>query len=291
MNASPDMVSFVSRLRLYAALSFDTAHRIGAERSLAVDKPDLPILVTIDGRPYIPGSSFKGAWRSYTEAVLRTLQAQADVKVKNLACLSVNKPYDYKNDPPPLGRCLSQQDVADLKAALADKPAQLDERLRQQSCWVCRVFGSGWLAAKLLVKDIMVQPDTFFRTEIRDGVAIDRDSARARDGMLYQFEAAPPGLKFDVEIVIENASPAELGLVWLGLEAFKRGDILLGGAKSRGLGWCSLRPDYEQSRYVQSDNLLAYLFQESDAFALTDQKVKAWRDAFRAVLMGTPPSA
>ena len=260
---SPDMSRFRSRLLLQGDMTFSTAHRIGAERSLEVDLPDLPVLRTIHGLPYIPGSSFKGAWRSYTEAILRTVQSQPDVRDKNLACLSVSKPqvYGTYNPRPAEGYCLTQTDVNNRKKdeRYRDARALLDQELRQDSCWVCRVFGSSWLASKLLVKDLFIDEASFWRTEIRDGVGIDRDTGRAGDGLKYQFETVPASARFRLEVVVENASPAELGLIVIGLQAFRRGDILLGGAKSRGLGWCQWQPDWEACHYVEEKNLLDHL--------------------------------
>lgn len=244
---APDMFTFTSRLHYHGKLVFTSAHRIGAERSLDVTAPDLPILQTVDGLPYIPGSSFKGAWRAYTEAILRTVQVQHNLGEK-LACdpLTENS------------RCLPQKHVSDIKNTYRDDQKKLDETLRTDSCLICRVFGNGHLASKVLIKDLMIQPDSFYRTEIRDGVAIDRDSGRAADGMKYQFETVPAGAAFDLEILVENASSAELGVALMGLLAFQRGEVLLGGAKSRGLGWCELQPNWEASEYVIPENLLAY---------------------------------
>jgi CRISPR-associated protein Csm3 len=254
---APDMFAFTSRLHYRGRLVFTSAHRIGAERSLDVTAPDLPILRTIDGRPYIPGSSFKGAWRAYTEAILRTIQAQHNLGAK-LACDPLTED----------GRCLPQKRVSDIKTKHRDNQKLLDETLRADSCLTCRVFGNGHLAAKALIKDLMIQPESFYRTELRDGVAIDRDSGRAADGMKYQFETVPAGAAFDLEILVENASPAELGLALMGLLAFQRGEVLLGGAKSRGLGWCELQPNWDASEYVIPDNLLAYALRTDQSAAL-----------------------
>lgn len=289
---SPDMNQFHSRFTFRGRIIFDSAHRIGAERSLAVDAPDLPVLRTVDGRPYIPGASFKGAWRSYTEAVLRTVQAQPG-SATNLSCLSIGKPDKLDADNPEKGRCLTQNEVRDLKEWYRrpenrTQLAELDEKLRQGSCWVCRVFGNGWLAAKLLIKDLMIDETTFLRTEVRDGVAIDRDTMRAADGFKYRFETVPVGAAFGLEIVVENASEAELGLVMVGLKAFEAGDILLGGAKSRGLGWCHLEPQWTQSQYVSAQNLLTHLLGERRAAYLSDaaaaDQTQKWLHAFRTAI-------
>jgi CRISPR-associated RAMP protein (TIGR02581 family) len=307
MSPSPDLSTFTSRLQLDGHLTFDSALRIGASRSLAVDEPDLPVLRTADRRPYIPGSSFKGALRSYTEAVLRTLQAQPDLSDRNLACLSVGKPPSRPAQDRS-GLCLTQDEVSALKNASpndwyrelsdglkarlpnaaqidrevreAGEQAVLDRVLRDLSCWTCRVFGSSWLASKVLIKDLMVIEESFYRTEIRDGVGIDRDSGRAADGFKYQFEVIPVGAAFRFDLLAENASGAELGLLWLGLNAFQGGQVLMGGAKSRGLGWCRLEIDWDACRYVTPDTLLDALLPPVEgevAARLTVSATQAWQ--------------
>ncbi|MCA9983186.1 MAG: CRISPR-associated RAMP protein [Anaerolineales bacterium] len=271
--ALPDMQRFTSRLHYRGRLVFTSAHRIGAERSLDVTAPDLPVLRTQDGRPYIPGSSLKGAWRSYTEAILRTVQGDGN---KWLACLPiVRQEFDEE-------RCLPQRRINELKEQYRQDQAGLDAVLRAQSCWTCRVFGNGQLASKLLIKDLMIETQSFYRSEIRDGVAIDRDSGRAADGFKYQFEAVPAGAAFGLEVVIENASAAELGLAMLGLRALERGDILLGGAKSRGLGWCKLNSLWEESEFVSPRNLLAYALRSPDTkpAGIDPAEIRSWLDAF-----------
>lgn len=273
MIHSPDMTAFTSRLRYKGQLVFDSAHRIGAERSLAVDAPDLPVLRTVDGRPYIPGSSVKGAWRAYTESVLRTIQAQHNLGHK-LACQPISEEL----------RCLPKDNVKSLK----DK-ADADRALRQASCWTCRIFGNGQIASKVMIKDLMIDEASFLRTEVRDGVAIDRDSARAADGFKYNFEAVPAGARFEMEILVENGAPAELGLVMIGLNSFARGDILLGGAKSRGLGWCHLDRESEKLEYITGEHLLAYLLNRDDPAAVaartvTAAKMREWLAAFEAAI-------
>jgi CRISPR-associated RAMP protein (TIGR02581 family) len=286
MSVVYDLSTFISRLHVRGRLAFDSALRIGASRSLAVDEPDLPVLRAADGRPYIPGSSLKGALRSYTESVLRTLQARPDLSDHNLACLSVGKPQSRPPENVAPDLCLTQAEVSALKrispdewltardiprvlrARLPDatqiktdiaqwgKQAVLDRILRDLSCWSCRVFGASWLASKVLVKDLPLDEETFDRTEVRDGVAIDRDTGRAADRAKYQFEVVPAGATFHLDILVENGTEAELGLLWLGVKAFEEGYILMGGAKSRGLGWCGLTLDWAGSRYVTAETLL-----------------------------------
>jgi CRISPR-associated RAMP protein (TIGR02581 family) len=272
----PDMRSFQRRLILRGRLTLRTGLRVGAGRDPLLEVSELPVMKTADGRPYIPGASFKGAWRAATEALLRGLP---DHHAKNLACLSVPRPEK------PSGTCLCQAQVTQLKAAppkrweeildgrfaeveehiagLSPEKAR-DETLRLLSCRTCRVFGAPWLAGKVLVKDLTLAPgwEGLVEPQVRDGVAIDRDKGSAADKRKFAYEVVPADTPFEVEIVVENPSDAELGLAWLGLRAFQQGRIPLGGARSRGLGWCILEIDWGRSQWLTSENLLASLFPE-----------------------------
>jgi CRISPR/Cas system CSM-associated protein Csm3 (group 7 of RAMP superfamily) len=320
MTASPDFSAFASRLRFRGELTFETAVRIGASRSTKVDEPDLPIVRDALGRPYIPGSSFKGALRSYTESVLRTLQASPATTDHNLACLSVGKGSQRAHESAEPALCLHQDELNALKqagqdqwkaldrlppallsrlpgpAALVDQAARrsaeavLDRLVRDLSCWTCRVFGAQWLAAKVLIRDLPLSGNWEWPDELRNGVAIDRDAGRAFPGQLYDLEVLPAGAAFDVQILVENASPEELGLLWLGLSAFERGEVPLGGARSRGLGWCQLTPRWESSQYVTAANLTQALFATGAAGAdpALAGKPAEWVQAFGRAIGAIP---
>lgn len=264
-----DMRAFHSQLVLRGTLRLRTGLRLGAGRDTQVEAAaDLPVVKTTDGQPYIPGASFKGAWRATTESLLRGLP---DHREKNLACISV--PRDEEEVPPRI--CLTAAAVSRLKATPPDewpqvldrraadvKDKSLDEALRILSCSTCRVFGAPWLAGKVLVKDLPVGSGwgDLAQLEVRDGVAIDRDKGSAAPRRKYTYEVIPAGASFDLEIVVENASDAELGLAWLGLLAFQQGWVPLGGARSRGLGWCELDVDWSKSQWLTRDSLVEILF-------------------------------
>jgi CRISPR-associated RAMP protein (TIGR02581 family) len=237
-----DFTCFHNRLRVTGTLRLKTALRVGAGRSTAAAEVDLPVVKNEAERPYIPGSSLKGALRAYTESLLRALEAQRHRdpdKEPALSCLSVSKPewgLSYAE-----AGCLTTELVKDKKEKLADDPERLDRELWEESCWACRVFGAPWLASRVLVKDLTVDESTWSnRYQLRDGVAIDRDTETASEGKLYQFEAVPAGTCFSFELVAENLTPEEQGLLFLGLRAFECGQVPLGGARSRGLGWVEL---------------------------------------------------
>ena len=97
------------------------------------------------------------------------------------------------------------------------------------------------------------------RYQIRHGVSIDRDTETAAEGRLYTGEAVPSGSRFDCEIIIENGSAADQGLVLLGLRAFEQGRVTLGGAASRGLGQVRLTITGCQEVSPEPATLIDYL--------------------------------
>jgi len=136
-----------------------------------------------------------------------------------------------------------------------------------------------------MVRDLPVVPETWFdHYLVRDGVAIDRDTETAAEGLKYDFEAVPSGVGFRFEMVIENASDAELGLALLGLREFEMGNVALGGAASRGLGSVKLALDWAQSEWVTATNLRAYFAEQSvERLQEESQRAQYW-NAFLAAL-------
>lgn len=300
-NRTPDFRTFHSRLVIHGTITLRTGLRVGAGRDTeAQSSADVPVVKLADGSPYIPGSSFKGAWRAFTEGLLRGIAGPG----QNLACVSVPRPEE------PSTICLCQAQVTQLKmtpperwdeiiglrmAEVKDRIKGLspeearDEVLRALSCRTCRLFGAPWLAGKVWVKDLMLKDDwrDLVRPIVRDGVAIDRDKGTAADKRKYTCEVVPKETPFDVEIIVQNGDGTELGLAWLGLTAFQRGMVSLGGARSRGLGWCELEIDWEQTRLIEREVLVDELFPDREdaprVGALGEQgprQAVQWRDAF-----------
>jgi len=276
-DQSPDMRVFHRRLILRGTLTLRTGLRVGAGRDPWLETSELPVIKTTNGHPYIPGTSFKGAWRATTESLLRGLQTETGIT--NLACLSVPRLGERPSNEP--DTCIYQAEVAWLKVTppgqwhthedkafgrragqVANRP--LDEALRVLSCYTCRVFGAPWLAGKVLAKDLLLSPGwtDLAQPQVRDGVAIARDKHTAAPKRKFAYEVVPVGTSFAFEVIVDNGSDAELGLAWLGLLAFQQGQIPLGGARSRGLGWCELKVDWQRSQWLTQENLLASLFPE-----------------------------
>jgi len=123
---------FHSRLIVSGYLETLTPLRIGAGKSTSAVGADQPVVKDIFDRPIIPGSSLKGALRSHMESLLRSLYPA-------LAC-------DFINTP-----CLTEKAAQTLD----------DATVIGETCLCCRLFGSNNVAAKLALRDLEVDADTW----------------------------------------------------------------------------------------------------------------------------------
>ena len=257
---------FICRLALEGEVKTGTAIRIGAGRSTSPVSADLPVVRDAMNLPYIPGSSFKGVFRSYIESILRGLTFD-----KTIVC-----------NPTTEGEsCITVADMKDLRAN-RQKYKWDDERFSKeildQTCWVCQLFGSSWYASKLHIRDLPVKPEGWVgQYQQRDGVAIDRDTETAADGKLYDFEVVPAGVVFDFQAIVDNAEGWQLGMLYLGLSAFKKGELTIGGGSSRGLGQIKLSLNTES--YVDAKSIRKHL---TKGGAGVNANRQLWVDAFQA---------
>ena len=248
---------FQSRLNLKGEVETLTAIRIGAGRSTSPISSDLPVVRDAYNQPYIPGSSFKGVFRSYIESILRSLTNN-----KSVVCNPTN--YDEQ--------CITRKEIKPLQEK------RDDQLILDKTCWVCQLFGSSWYASKLQIRDLHVDTDLWFgQYQQRDGVAIDRDTETAADGMLYDYEVVPAGVQFDFHAIVDNAEDWQLGMLYLGLSAFQNGDLTIGGGSSRGLGVIKLSLDTED--YIDGKNLMAFLTDENYTADKADWQ--SWVGAFK----------
>jgi CRISPR-associated RAMP protein (TIGR02581 family) len=261
MSEYLDFSQFRSRVRLVGKLVLETGLRVGAGAKESVIGASISVVKDAWGKPFIPGSSLKGALRAYVEQLARTmaLQAPKDKHGRPLVWACEN-PLDTEK-----GLCVKAKRKEELVKKAKDE-RELARLIASESCPVCRLFGSPWLAGKLRVKDLPVDEDTYVgRVEVRDGVGIRRDTRTVARQLLFNFEAVPAGTCFDFEMVIENADEVEMGLAMLGLRELQQGRVFLGGARSRGLGRVKLEinfdPDSGTGRVDAQDTetLLDYL--------------------------------
>jgi len=262
-------------------LVMDTALHIGGGRE-QITASDSPIIRDPWGRPYIPGSSIKGAFRAAVERLTPNLAHlglhSCALQPGYPACMSTQKSLDeaYGTISGLMGRELRSNDA--VTSALQTLNCQqragetvndelLLSLLDQWLCDTCKVFGSSRLAAIAQFADLPASDTWFDVIQVRDGVGIDRDSERARERVKYDYEVVPPGSSFGFFLVMENPDRRGLGLIAVGLQEFMNGMVPLGGIRSRGLGRCHLENvEVQTVDFENTATLTAYLTQGPPEF-------------------------
>ena len=213
-------------------LEMKTGLHIGGGKA-TLSHTDSPVVLTPDGLPFIPGSSFKGTFRSTVEKIVASLPKKLGVHSCGLLTQVPGETCATARQKEINQERRDADDAEDAKGVL--------EKARKSLCHTCQLFGSPYAAAHLTVNDLYLLNDEWSgTTQIRDGVAIDRDSETARSGLKYDFEVVPATTIFRLRLDLENATETDLQLMSIGLSEFVSGFGSIGGFRSRGLGGCIL---------------------------------------------------
>ncbi|MDI3328484.1 MAG: CRISPR-associated RAMP protein Csx7 [Alicyclobacillaceae bacterium] len=224
------------------SLELQTPLHVGAgQRGLM--SLDAPVLKWPDGRPVVPGSSLKGVLRSFLETVgqnegLRNWLSPGRPPV----CIVTEEPCgkqfrNKKARDEVVERAVRSGTNGTPEEARVKGERELAREIYETLCPVCRLFGNQLFAGKVSVSDLVPEekPEAGW-FDVRDGVGIDRDTRTARRGVKYDFEIVNPGVVFPLTVRAKNLEDDEKAWLLFALEALRRGELLLGGKKSRGLG-------------------------------------------------------
>jgi len=240
-------------------LVMQTAFHIGGGRG-TLSNSDSPVVLTPEGLPFIPGSSFKGSLRSTIEKLVPNLPEAADLRTCGLLDMSKDKFKQLKEQHEDSKVCptipVRQADITQLRRDNPGNEDDIQDMVFLQLCNTCLLFGSPYAAARISISDLYIT-DTEWGSVIqrRDGVAIDRDSEKAKDRLKYDFEVVPASTTFAMEITLENATPKDLQLISIGLSEFVHGFGVIGGKRSRGLGVCLLEDLKVQGLELVGDDI------------------------------------
>jgi hypothetical protein len=144
--------------------------------------------------------------------------------------------YDLIDPENPLSKKLN-----DLREQSDWTEERTIQHLNQHWPLTALLFGTPYTASKIQFADAAAQAGSNIAVQRRDGVAIDRDSERVKEGLLYNYEVVDSTAGFDFEVTLENPTDADLGLTCLGLSDMLGGFFALGGKRSSGMGRCLLR--------------------------------------------------
>ena len=266
MIAQTSRTDVKSRYRISGDLVLVTALHLGGGRNPAKGT-DSPIMRDGFARPFIPGSSLKGALRTTVERIVPNLnisacglyvrsEMQRNETKDGSICLTPLEENDeakknYRELEAAIGKPIDDKLEKNIKKLL--NPSYEKHKndivtedlllaiLRNNLCQVCQAFGSPFLSSSIYFHDASVNEEKWLGlTQIRDGVGIDRDSGRAVDSIKYDYEVVPPQTVFNFSMTVETGDKMVLGLTALALHEFEQSNVLLGGIRSRGLGRCKL---------------------------------------------------
>ncbi|HBL31950.1 MAG TPA: CRISPR-associated RAMP protein [Acidobacteria bacterium] len=259
--------TFTGRLRLEGLLTTRTALHIGAGGGGDPLATDLPVVRDGAGRPYIPGSSLKGVLRSAAEALFHGApfadrsprpSLSACRIMAGLPCVTHQRVEEVRKE-----KDLENRTRKEAGVPLLDVGREVAETVWAESCSVCRLFGSLELASRVRFPDLPLAGD-LPPLELRNGVGIDRDKGLAANGVLYDFEAVPPGIPFRLTVVLDNPDDADAGLLLYLFHELDQGNLALGGKSSRGLGLVQVQWESIVETRIREENPFAELLSRRD---------------------------
>ncbi|HLH25045.1 MAG TPA: CRISPR-associated RAMP protein Csx7 [Chloroflexota bacterium] len=255
---------FGGRFTVEGRLRALTALHAGAASGTLPIATDRPVARDALGRPLIPGATLKGALRAEVERVVRAVRPAR-------ACNPAGGDAE---------RCVPAAVARPALAAGGTAEART-AALPAETCWVCRLFGAPWLASRVQVADLPVEPETWLgQYQVREGIAVDRDTDTGRRALGYDYEVVPAGVEFACHLRVDTDDPRLLGMLALGLRELEMGRLALGGGRGRGLGRVQLTVTRRALVRRDVDSLLAYLADPTSGAPVDDGTVRDWVSAF-----------
>jgi len=219
---------FLNRYRITGTLTTVAPLHIGTGESRSLPRAEgetvevSAIITDHLGKPLIPGSTLRGVLRNWLLTVLEGVDPKWAVE------------RDY-----------AEEELLDL-----DQAEQI-QRVKETFSCLELLFGTPFNAGKVEVwdatcctGDLQAMNDTLLGwdssrlTYVDTSVAIDPARGTAKNKLLYKADVVPPGVTFELNLVAQNLSDEELGLMLLALEGFNSQiyPIHVGARGGRGYG-------------------------------------------------------
>lgn len=224
--------TFINRYRLTGELTAISPIHIGSgeaipDESILNEKKE-PVevsLITTDynKKPYIPGSALRGVMRHYLRHIFvglgnNKLAQDQDFEADKFKNVEQGKQIEYMRTEASMLELLFGTPFAEGKIEIWDStllnPIMNNQFTKEQ----------GW------------NPER--QTFTVKSVAIDPVTGTALPHKLYTFEVTPPGFKYELNIVGQNLSNEEIGMLLFGLDAFNSDifPLTIGAMAGRGFG-------------------------------------------------------
>ena len=233
--------SFENRMRIEGTLQAVSPTHIGTGETRQEDregkdgkteKTDVAMIALDANRyPYLPGSALKGVVRNYIQQLLRgaypRIAWEHDYQSSEFKDMKQDAQIEFmKNDASMLEQVFGTP-FAEGKVEFWDAPAANKVIAPDPQLWKAK----GWNEERQCYRV--------------NSVAIDPTTGATEKHKLYSFEVTPAGLDYQVNIVGQNLSEEELGLLLFGLEGFnsKIVPLTIGAMSARGFGRMTLKPE------------------------------------------------
>ena len=264
-----DFSTFKNKYIIEGELIVLTALHIGSGKE--GENNDAPF-INIDGRYYIPGSSFRGYLSSKLERLLDSENNFNFIEKKSKEKLNlgdVKLIFGYTNLTKDDKDVKNMQEVRD----------RVRKKLGLNSEQDTKDIDS--MAGRIHIADmpILSKVDSIKR----DGIKIDRNTGATEDKGKFDYDVIPAGSRFKINIELNNVEDYQIELIGLALkdivekekkdEKLSGGD-LFGGMLSRGIGKCIIPRETLKIKYVDAKNkdmLKNYIF--NDDMKKTDAKL------------------
>ncbi|BFH74744.1 CRISPR-associated RAMP protein Csx7 [Sulfurisphaera javensis] len=247
--------------------------RIGAGKndlsptSLARDT----VLKDKDGNPVIPGSSWKGIFRSTGERILRGKNIEVCTGVGQDYCLKIKRKDDEFQKY--------------LRENIIDRAVEL---FWDYTCLNCKLFGTMSVLGNLRFFDSTPINATL---GIRTMIAISRTEGAVASHALVTVEFVEPGSTFNFKLLGYNLPNYAIGYLVSIMKMIHDGYVQVGGHKSRGFGFVKFKElsftSTGKSKIGDEDvevNLNS-VKEKGDAFF---EKMKPYIEAFEHVKLDYP---
>lgn len=225
------------------------------------------------GELLVPASTWKGAFRSLTEQLARSVKLSglpgtalnlysegsrgitysSKQEFESFASEFVKALRGEETAAVPRGReeivralmelGYGSEDVWEVERKGLHARENLGRRMAEDylalHCPIGRLYGNRVLAAKVRFLDSLLSA----KTEVKPGVGIDRRSGRIVEGALHFAEVVPPGARLRLRLVADNLLPGEEDskLFASTLDAVSKLGLSVGARRSVGMGMLELR--------------------------------------------------
>ena len=204
---------------------------------------DAAVIRDENNNPYIPGTSLKGILRSNIERIIATGAIDTE-SYKYKACnilMQDEKKSEEKDESTEnylSHTCVDNKALKYIKEKYKGDSQRIAEEIYKNQCDVCKLFGGHGFASRIQIGDAkaILKDGEKVHTQIRDGVAIDRDTLTQRNGAKYTYEQVGAGTKFNFYMTVENLEDEHKVLLGLIVNLVEKGELKVGGKTSAGLG-------------------------------------------------------